>query len=468
MYMIHRGVIFPTNSHDEESLDYAENRFQVWDEDIFNVTYPKSGTTWMQQILTLIHSNGDPTLSRSVPSWERVPWIEQRTAHGYLETRPSPRLITSHLPVQFFPKSLFHSKAKVIYTARNPKDTFVSLYHFYNMSGFLEDPGATQDFLNKFLSGEVIYGSWFDHLRGWLGVKDKVNLLFITYEELLQDPRGSVIKVCNFIGKKLDDKAIDSVVENSSFKSMKENQMTNYSLVPDSIMNQKKSPFMRKACASAEKNKTFSGVLRKPILLLAPAFSGQLLDGDEVFLTCGARSRGATRFELHKDGVLLKVWQNPEGRHSAEFQIPSVGPQDEGNYTCSYEVGQSGESNLHSPHSDPKPIIISGVLPKPVLFLYPNSSKDLSEGEQARLGCDGSRYDVAWLYLYKNGDLIAKWDPSAGSGAYETAPFLIDSVRSGEQGNYTCRYAVRQKDRRLVTSPFSAPLWILTTSNIRI
>lgn len=68
----------------------------------------------MQEILTLIHNNGDPTLSRLAPSWERVPWIEQNTAATFLANRPSPRLISSHLPPTIFPESFFTSQAKVI------------------------------------------------------------------------------------------------------------------------------------------------------------------------------------------------------------------------------------------------------------------------------------------------------------------------------------------------------------------
>lgn len=67
----------------------------------------------MQQILSLIYSNGDPMPSQAVPSWERVPWIEQKTAADYLEDRPSPRLISSHLPHTVFPESFFASQAKV-------------------------------------------------------------------------------------------------------------------------------------------------------------------------------------------------------------------------------------------------------------------------------------------------------------------------------------------------------------------
>lgn len=253
-HLLYKGIIFPTIVHSEESLNFARNEFQVRDDDVFNVTYPKSGTTWMQELLTLIHSNGETSLSHSVPSWERVPWIEQIAAQEYLQKLPFPRLITSHLPVHLFPKSFFHSKAKMIYTMRHPKDVCVSLYHYYRMATFLENSEEFDVFLSSFLEGNVLLGSWFDHIQAWLGMRDQVNILFQTYEELLQDLRGSVVRICKFLGKELDDAAIDSVVENGTFKSMKENKMINYSLVPNDILDTKMGSFFRKGISGDWKN----------------------------------------------------------------------------------------------------------------------------------------------------------------------------------------------------------------------
>lgn len=63
---------------------------------------------------------------------------------------------------------------------------------------------------------------------------------------ILQDLRGSVVRICQFLGKDLDDAAIDSVVANASFEAMKSNKMSNFSLSPRFLMNQKKSAFLRK------------------------------------------------------------------------------------------------------------------------------------------------------------------------------------------------------------------------------
>ena len=63
---------------------------------------------------------------------------------------------------------------------------------------------------------------------------------------LFQDLRGSIVRICQFLGKDLDDAAIDSVVANASFGAMKSNKMSNFSLSPRFLMNQKKSPFLRK------------------------------------------------------------------------------------------------------------------------------------------------------------------------------------------------------------------------------
>ncbi|XP_053119552.1 sulfotransferase 2B1-like isoform X2 [Hemicordylus capensis] len=248
------GITLPGLVHSEESVRYAHRSFQVRDGDVFNLTYPKSGTTWMQEILTLIHCNGNPTYSLSVPSWERVPWIEQNMAAGYLENRPCPRLISSHLPHTLFPESFFTSQAKAIYTVRDPRDVCVSLYYYAKMSSFLNYKEDFGEFTEMFSAGKILFGSWFDHVKGWLTYRNQTNFLLLTYDELLKDLRGSVTRICQFLCKDLDASAVDSVVENASFEMMKGNKMVNYSLVPEDIMNQKVSPFLRKGISGDWKN----------------------------------------------------------------------------------------------------------------------------------------------------------------------------------------------------------------------
>ena len=66
------GVPFPPFIT-QERMD-ALRDFLLRPDDLFIVTYPKSGTTWMQQIVKLIRANG-------VEHGERVdsaiPWVEK-------------------------------------------------------------------------------------------------------------------------------------------------------------------------------------------------------------------------------------------------------------------------------------------------------------------------------------------------------------------------------------------------------
>uniref|UniRef100_A0A8D2DEF9 Sulfotransferase n=1 Tax=Sciurus vulgaris TaxID=55149 RepID=A0A8D2DEF9_SCIVU len=149
-----QGILFPKGLYSPESISQAENTSNVRDDDIFIITYPKSGTTWMIEILSLILKNGDPSWIRSVPIWERAPWCETVISAFTLQDQTSPRLLSSHLPIQLFPKAFFSTKAKVIYLSRNPRDVVVSFYHYSKIARQLKDPGTPDQFLENFLKGE--------------------------------------------------------------------------------------------------------------------------------------------------------------------------------------------------------------------------------------------------------------------------------------------------------------------------
>ncbi|XP_054855482.1 sulfotransferase 2B1-like [Eublepharis macularius] len=253
-YFTYKGILFPTVEYAAEDLAYLENEFQVLDDDTITLSYPKSGTHWMLEILGLIQHNGDPTWVRSSPVVERSPWIEivpgLKTALKY----PPPRLLACHLPVQLFPKSFLQSKAKVIYVIRNPKDVLISLFYFTRIIKIWKESGTLEEYLQTFFSGNLPYGSWFDHVKGWMALKDRPNFFFITYEEMHQDLRGCVEKVCHFLGKELNKQQIDSVVENASFQKMRENKMCNGSLLPHHILDKKKGQLLRKGICEDWKN----------------------------------------------------------------------------------------------------------------------------------------------------------------------------------------------------------------------
>ncbi|KAM4651439.1 sulfotransferase 2B1-like [Discoglossus pictus] len=253
-YFLYKGVNFSPGSYSEEILNFAENEFQVLDDDVYIVTYPKSGTNWMIEILSLLKKQGDPSWCNSVLIWLRSPWYETKEGQSQIKDVLRPRVLTSHLPYHIFAKSYFTSKAKIIYVLRNPKDILVSLFHFAKIICHYKDPGSFQEYLEDFLKGNVLYSSWFDHVKGWMKMKGDSRFFFITYEELQQDLRGSVVKICKFLGKEFDDSVIDSVVENSSFKVMKENKMSNYSLSPQEFMDHTKGLFMRKGISGDWKN----------------------------------------------------------------------------------------------------------------------------------------------------------------------------------------------------------------------
>uniref|UniRef100_A0A8C2VEG5 Sulfotransferase n=1 Tax=Chinchilla lanigera TaxID=34839 RepID=A0A8C2VEG5_CHILA len=106
-YFRYKGVPFPVGLYSPESVSLTENTQDVHDDDIFIVTYPKSGTSWMIEILSLILKDGDPSWIHSVPIWERAPWCETIMGAFTLPDQPRPRLLSSHLPVHIFPKAAF-------------------------------------------------------------------------------------------------------------------------------------------------------------------------------------------------------------------------------------------------------------------------------------------------------------------------------------------------------------------------
>ena len=69
-------------------------------------------------------------------------------------------------------------------------------------------------------------------------------MLVLFYEDLKKDMKVEVKKVAKFYGKDLKDDVIDAIVEQCTFKSMKENPMTNLEDVP--VFDKNEARFFRK------------------------------------------------------------------------------------------------------------------------------------------------------------------------------------------------------------------------------
>ncbi|KAJ6655236.1 hypothetical protein lerEdw1_005580 [Lerista edwardsae] len=99
--------------------------------------------------------------------------------------------------------------------------------------------------MERFLDGNVLPCSWLDYTEGWYAHKDDFNILFLTYEEMKKDLRGSVLKICNFLGKRLTEEELDKVVDQATFDKMRVDHRSNYENCSDDV-DISKGRFLRK------------------------------------------------------------------------------------------------------------------------------------------------------------------------------------------------------------------------------
>lgn len=245
-YIIVEGLRF-VEGFDPESIRSALN-YQPRPNDVFVVTYPKCGTTWMMQIVLLILHEGQlPATTEEYYAY--MPYLEMLGAE-VVEKMPRPSPIRSHLPFDMIP---FVNHAKYIYVARNPKDCCVSLYHHTKMfPTYRFSKGTFDDFFKVFLKGETDYNDYFDHLLSWYEHRDDDNVFFITYEQLKDDTEGAVLQIADFLGEKYgkllreNTDILEKILHLSSFDFMKQDTFESWKealkIKPKALTNSKLPP----------------------------------------------------------------------------------------------------------------------------------------------------------------------------------------------------------------------------------
>ncbi|XP_029417638.1 estrogen sulfotransferase, testis isoform-like isoform X2 [Nannospalax galili] len=171
-----------------------------------------------------------------------------------LKEMESPRIVKTHLPSKLLPASFWEKNCKMIYLCRNAKDVAVSYYYFFLMIPSYPKPGSFSEFVEKFMQGQVPYGSWYDHVKSWWEKSKNPRVLFIFYEDMIEDIRKEVIKLIEFLERKPSEELVNKIIQHTSFQEMKNNPSTNYTTLPEEIMSHKVSSFMRKGITGDWKN----------------------------------------------------------------------------------------------------------------------------------------------------------------------------------------------------------------------
>ncbi|XP_067947015.1 3-beta-hydroxysteroid sulfotransferase-like [Watersipora subatra] len=220
----------------------------VRDDDVYVVSYPKSGTTWLSEIVYNIVHGLNFTEAQSLPLDERVPYLEwvHTDSSTLAAMSPSyPRVIKSHLPLSLIPPKIRNRKCKIIYIMRNPRDVCVSYYYFTKMIQLVGYKGHFADFFQLFLQGQVSYGSWCSHVKEFWEARSEANVLFLTYEQLSKNPQKMIEIIGEFLEKSLSPEQVNALMKYCSFDQMQSNPASNYSWLRESGFTQG-GPFLRK------------------------------------------------------------------------------------------------------------------------------------------------------------------------------------------------------------------------------
>ena len=233
----------------------AGRNLTVFPNDIFLVSYFRSGSTWSRFLFgNFIHNDETvnfTNMERFVPLIYNLP---DRTL------RRLPRVLKSH--ECFDPRY-----PKVIYIVRDPRDVAVSFY-FYNLKvRVIPDGYSMDDFVTRFVNANVVpyadrVGCWQDHVLSWVRLREgKPGFRLLRYEDLLADPAKQLATLAPMLGLEPSPARIERAVQLSSashMQSLEKKQSQQWLATKDTRQD---IPFVREAKSGAWRNKLSPGAL---------------------------------------------------------------------------------------------------------------------------------------------------------------------------------------------------------------
>lgn len=223
-------------------------RFRARPDDIFISSYPRSGTTWLQYLLHVLIHRGDTGFAHVS---QVAPWYERSLSLGRMraaefERFASPRLFKSHLPHAWLPRG-----TRYVYARRAGRDVLVSYYHLYcSHLGWNE---GFEAFFERFLRGELQYGSWFDHLAGWeRAAREDPSVCVVDYEALSRDLLGEMGRLCAFLGLERDVGELRALSRICSFEAMRRDEARfDHATDPQASLAAPRGAFVRRGLSGA-------------------------------------------------------------------------------------------------------------------------------------------------------------------------------------------------------------------------
>ena len=185
-------------------------------DDLYLVSYPKSGTTWLNFIIAnvnILMSNMDEEVN-VFNIHDFVPDIHYSQDIGNIRaTFPNYRIIKSHDNYNIGYK-------KVIYLIRDPRDTMVSFFHFSCSLNLFS--GSLSEFIRS-----PIYGieSWCTHLKSWYEDSPiALRIYFMRYEDMKNNTFDTLNAMYTMLGHHIPENVLQRAIELSSFSKMKESE----------------------------------------------------------------------------------------------------------------------------------------------------------------------------------------------------------------------------------------------------
>lgn len=195
------------------------------DSDIYLISYPKSGNTWMRYLLTYaiwpeMAEMDLAEMAAYIPSFglqkDREAMLDSSSPCNHL----THRIIKEHARYDAMAK---HHVKRAIYIARDGRDAIVSYWHFCNQRDGTSIPFS--EFIELSAKPEHSFGLWKTHVLGWLNAPLEAKLI-LRYEDMLTDAPSCLRRALEFAEIDVSDSVVEKAVNRASFDSMRKLEKT--------------------------------------------------------------------------------------------------------------------------------------------------------------------------------------------------------------------------------------------------